>query len=191
VDEVAGVPGIRPIRLLVVSGSLSQKGRTAAVLAAAARVFLEELPDATSFDLNVAHSGIELMDGRPLDQYGATTRTAVEEALKATAFLIGSPMYRGGVTGALKNYLDLVPPDYMKGKVAGVVATGASHHHYLGVSLSLEPVLKFFQMHVVPSHLYVANTDNSPESAERKAQELGHALAQLACSHLPTGPGIE
>jgi len=174
-----------------VSGSLSQKGRTAAALATAARAFLEDSPNAASADLNVARAGIEIMDGRPLNEYGEATRKAVEQAHDASAFLIGSPMYRGGITGALKNYLDLVPPEFMKGKVAAIVATGASYHHYLGVSLSLEPVLKFFQMHVLPSHLYIANLDANEEITTGKARELGRALAQLATTNLLTGPGIE
>jgi NAD(P)H-dependent FMN reductase len=153
--------------------------------------FLAECEGAIASDLNVAKSGIEVMDGRPLIEYGPVTQAAVNLARDASAFLIGSPMYRGGITGALKNYLDLVPPDYMRGKVAGIVATGASHHHYLGVTLSLEPVLKFFQVHIVPSHLYVANTDTDQETSATKARELGRALAELARTPLPTGPGIE
>lgn len=173
------------------SGSLSQKGRTAAALAAAAQGFVEDSAQAVVGDLNVARSGIEIMDGRSLEQYGEATRNAVQQARDASAFLIGSPMYRGGITGAVKNYLDLVPPEFMKGKAAAIVATGASYHHYLGVSLSLEPVLKFFQMHVVPSHLYIANLDANEETTNRRAHELGRALAQLAKANLLTGPGIE
>lgn len=183
------------MRLLIVSASLSQKGRTAHVLDLVAAAFQRALPGATTELLDLPRAGVEIADGRQPELMSAATQSALEAARRANSFLFGSPMYRGGITGALKNYLDLLPPESMRGKAAAVVATGASHHHYLGVSLTLMPALQFFQMQVVGSHLYVSNSDSDSDLLEARAGELGAALAKLttavAAGSLGLGPAIQ
>jgi FMN reductase len=41
------------------------------------------------------------------------------------------------------------------GKVAGLLATGGSDHHYLSIDYVLRPMLMWFNMHLVPGSVYV------------------------------------
>ena len=70
------------------------------------------------------------------------------------AYLIGTPIYRGAYTGSFKNLLDHVPVEALMGKVAGLMATGGSDHHYLSIDYVLRPVLMWFNMHLVPGSVY-------------------------------------
>ena len=45
---------------------------------------------------------------------------------------------------ALKNLLDHVPVEGLMGKACGVVAMGASDHHYLAIDTQIRPVLAWF-----------------------------------------------
>src|SRR5262249_48471453 len=97
----------------------------------------------------------------------------------------GTPMYRGGMTGALKNLIDLTPKEDVVGKAAGLIATGASHHHYLGVDVGPRTAVAFFQVHVVPPILYGAGlrlVDARPghETLADQAPQLGRDVVDLA-----------
>lgn len=57
----------------------------------------------------------------------------------------------------MKNLFDLVPNEAPHGKVAGIVATGGSDHHFLAVEHELRPLLSFFHMPTVPGAVYAQN----------------------------------
>lgn len=148
--------------------------------------------------LDLAQTPVEFADGRKPEQYGQATRRALELFGEADAFVLGTPMYRGGMTGALKNLIDLVPKDSMAGKAAALVATGASLHHYLGVDLGLRTAMAFFQVHVVPGLLYGASFglldgQVDDERLAGQARQLGRDLIDLARSTAgqALGPSIE
>jgi NAD(P)H-dependent FMN reductase len=89
------------------------------------------------------------------------------------------------MTGALKNLLDVIPKEAMQGKAAGLIATGASLHHYLGVDVGLRTAMAFFQVHVVPAIVYGASfqlVDGRPDDATLTAQtlQLGRDVVDLA-----------
>ena len=88
---------------------------------------------------------LSFCDGRPLSEYADDTTKVVERIQAADAYVIGTPMYRGSYTGSLKNLLDHVPVEAFMGKVAGLIATGATDHHYLGIDQELRPVLLPFR----------------------------------------------
>src|SRR5262249_62374658 len=117
--------------------------------------------------------------------YSEATGHVWDLVLEAGAYILGPPMYRGGMTGALKNLIDVIPKEHVVGKAAGLVATGASLHHYLGVDLGLRTAMAFFQVHVVPSILYGAGfhlVDGRPddETLVDQAHQLGRDVVDLA-----------
>ena len=63
------------------------------------------------------------------------------------------------MTGALKNLLDLVPVETLTGKPVGIVAMGATQHHYLGVDHHLRDVMAWFGALVAPTSVYLTSAD--------------------------------
>jgi NAD(P)H-dependent FMN reductase len=175
-----------PIRVLGICGSAARSGRTRALIELVLEGARAAAPQAGTDLLDLADTQVEFADGRPVDRYDAATRDALERVAAADAFVLGSPMYRGGITGALKNLLDLVPVESMRGKAAALVATGGSLHHYLGVDLGLRTALAFFQTHVVPAPLYGATFKLGPDGRPDdpalvdQALRLGADLVLLA-----------
>lgn len=170
--------------VLGVAGSAAQSHRTR-TLVELALAGAAGLPDVETRLVDLAETTIDFPDGRAMDAYSPATRQVLELVQRAGAFVLGTPMYRGGMTGALKNLIDVIPKEYMMGKAAGLVATGASQHHYLGVDLGLRTAMAFFQVHVVPSILYGATfkiVDGRPDDEQliAQAQQLGHDVVELA-----------
>ncbi len=138
------------MKLLGISGSLTAGSRTNEVVrlvldqAAAAEPEVEpELLDPRAYN-------IAFCDGRNPADYTGDTRTVIDMVAAADAYVVGSPSYRGSYTGALKNLFDLLPNDAPQGKVAGIVLTAGSDHHFLAIEHQLRPLLSFFHMHTVP-----------------------------------------
>lgn len=145
------------MKLLGISGSLSRNSKTELAVRKALD-FAQETDEKIETEL-LALSDYDLVfcDGRNPDDYEGDTRIAIDKITGADAFIVGSPIYRGTFTGALKNLFDLIPNDALKGKVVGVIATGGSDHHYLAIEHQFKPILGFFNAHAIPGGVYANN----------------------------------
>ena len=141
-------------RLVVVVGAVTPPGRLNAAMqsamdAAAAR------PGVTATLLSLADYRLGFADGRPMDALTDDSPRVIRALAEADAVIFASPVYRGSFTGALKNLLDLAPLETLRGKPVGIVAMGASPHHYLGVDWHLRAVLAWFGALVAPTSVYL------------------------------------
>jgi NAD(P)H-dependent FMN reductase len=144
------------------------------------RALVQAVLDAAAADgaetelLDLSQTPIDFAANKAAEEYSPATQHALEVAGRADAFVFGSPIYRATYTGVLKNFFDLMPVEAMLGKVAALVATGASFHHFLALDLSFRPIMTFFNMHTVPGALYASREQFAPE------QQLGDQLKEQA-----------
>ncbi len=178
------------MKLLGILGSVTPPGRLLTATrwtldhAAAAHIGLEtEL-------INLADKRIAFADGRPPEQLGDDTADVVKSAQSADAVIIASPVYRGSITGALKNLLDQLPVEALA-KPVGIIAMGATDHHYLGVDWHLRDILAWFGSIVVPTSAYLASSDFAEgkltADAQRNLTDLADAVLKLTA--ISPGPG--
>ncbi|HEY8449417.1 MAG TPA: NADPH-dependent FMN reductase [Bacillota bacterium] len=143
------------MKLVGISGSLTPRSRTTALVALALEYAATHCGVATELlDLRQVR---EFCDGRPFTDYAPATQRAVLAVEGADALIVGTPIYRGSYTGALKNLFDLVRNEPMRGKIVGFIATGGSDHHFLAVEHHLRPLFSFFGAHTVPGFVYAHN----------------------------------
>jgi FMN reductase len=170
-------------RLLAIVGSVTPPGR----LLGATRWLLDSArgsrKDLEVELINLADKKVAFADGRPPEQYQDDTAAIVEAVRDADGVVVASPVYRGSFTGALKNLLDHLPVEALAGKPVGIVAMGATQHHYLGVDWHLRDVLAWFGALVLPTSVYLASTDfvdgQLVESAKHDLKDLADAVIKL------------
>jgi len=108
------------------------------------------------------------------------------------AVLLATPMYRGTYTGALKNLLDLLPVEALRGKAVAIAAMGATDHRRLGADWHLRDVLAWFGALVAPTSAYLTSADfdaGAPRaSAERALDQLLAGLVAMSDA-IPTELG--
>jgi FMN reductase len=179
--------------LLVILGSTTPPGRMHRAVEGAIERAAERGTNADLLDLGTLRLGFA--DGTPpedLDDDTATTIAAIEAA---GAVIVATPVYRGSLTGSLKNLLDLTPVPALQGKVVGLVAMGASDHHFLGAERHLRDVLAFFGAVVMPVAVYLNNGDfedgRPGERASTALDELFAATAEAAGALSGTRAGFE
>jgi len=137
--------------------------------------------------VNLATAGVEICDGRPLEQCSAATQRTVRAIADASAVVLASPVYRASFPGVLKNLLDQLPVEALRSKPVGIVAMGGSPHHYLAVDGHLRLVLAWFGALVAPTSVYLTGKDFTDgrlasNDATTDLTALGNTLVALADS---------
>jgi FMN reductase len=144
--------------LALVLGSVTAPGRLhRATAAAAERARASGAAEPTVIDL--ATRRIAFADGTPAADLEDDTAATIDAIRAADAVVLVSPIYRGSLTGALKNLLDHTPVDVLRDKPVGLVTMGAGHHHYLGADRHLRDILAFFGALVAPTAVYLTPAD--------------------------------
>lgn len=163
---------------LAVVGAVTAPGRLNTAVGAATECAAAR-PDVSASLLNLAEHRLSFADGRPPERYDDDTPAVIARITAADVVLLASPVYRGTFTGALKNLLDLTPIDALRGKPVGIVAMGATLHHYLGVDWHLRAVLGWFGALVPPTSVYL-------ESSHFRDGRLADDTARAALASLVT-----
>ncbi|HEY0953184.1 MAG TPA: NADPH-dependent FMN reductase [Roseateles sp.] len=125
------------MHILSISGSPSERSRSA-WLTQFAVTRLEGITSRSS------HIGVRELPATAL-VVADTQDTAIAQAVAAVAdadvVVIGTPIYKAAYSGLLKLFLDLLPPDALRGKTVLPLATGGSAAHLLALDYALKPVL--------------------------------------------------
>ena len=141
--------------------------------------------------LNLADVRISFADGRAPEAYNDDTAAAVSRIASADIVVFASPVYRASFTGALKNLIDHLPVEALIGKPCGIVAMGATAHHFLGVEWHLRDVLTWFGAMVAPTGVYLSSADFVDGALADRARADLAALADalLRLRAISTGAG--
>jgi len=167
--------------LLAVLGSVTPPGRMSKAIASTLDAAKLKIPGLGTELLNLKDYRVSFADGRPLDRYADDSGKLAQRVKRADAVLICSPVYRGSITGALKNLLDLLPIEALRAKPCGIVAMGATNHHYLGVDWHLRDVLAWFGALVAPTSVYLSSADFV--EGEPSAEAQGELLSLIQALH--------
>ena len=178
-------------RLIAVLGSVTPPGRLLKALNATTAAAKAVEPALEIDLLNLADVHIAFADGRAPDAYGDDTAAIVKRIASADIVILASPVYRASFTGALKNLLDHLPVEALMGKPCGIVAMGATAHHFLGVEWHLRDVLTWFGAMVPPTGVYLSSADfvegNLVDRAAGDLAALADALIRMRA--ISTGSG--
>jgi len=173
---ISDAPGSEPVRLLAILGSVTAPGRLRRALEEALSRS-ERQTGVHAQLLDLADLRIAFADGRPPETLGDDTAAVIELVTSADAVIFATPVYRGSMTGALKNLLDQLPLESLEGKATAIVAMGNTQHHFLGAERHLRDVLAFFGAALTPVASYIAAEDFSDGApGERASAELDALL---------------
>jgi len=172
------------MRLVGIVGSAARSGRTRRAVELAAEAAAQAQPGLAIDIIDLSELRLSFADGRPAENLEDDTPAVLARVAAGDLFLIGSPIYRGTYTGALKNLLDLIPLESLEGKPVGLIATGATAHHYLAIDTGLRPVLAWFNAQLLPGSVYLEGRDYQDgvvsERVRGQLEQLGRALPRAA-----------
>jgi FAD reductase [NAD(P)H] len=138
--------------------------------------------DITTEFINLKDYDIEFCDGRPISEYNKDTQDLIGKICVADAYIFGTPIFQGSLTGVLKNLFDLIPPKALRRKVVGLIATGGTFQHYLVLENQLKPIAGYFRSYIAPGNVYLndshfnSNKEIIDEDTLFRLQELAKEM---------------
>jgi FMN reductase len=179
-----------------VAGNITRPSRTASLVSvllseiaagSGAQTRLIELVDiAPDLFQSVVPEPFESFASQRLSPRARTTLQAIEAA---DALVVGTPVYKGSYTGALKHLFDLIPPNALAGKLVLLAATGGTPLHGLVIEHELRPLFAFFRALTIPASIFALESDFKDHRVEqstlvervrRAADEMTELLATRA-----------
>ncbi|MFB4213100.1 NADPH-dependent FMN reductase [Shouchella sp. JSM 1781072] len=149
------------MKLLAISGTITGSKTLAMIKKTVERIQAEH-PEVEAEILNLKDYQLDFCDGRDPSTYEGDTKDVIQRICSADFFLIGTPIFQGSMTGALKNLFDLAPVSAFRYKVMGFIATAGTYQHYLVIENQLKPIAGYFRAFTAPSYIY-ANSEHFDE----------------------------
>ncbi|MFD1708904.1 NADPH-dependent FMN reductase [Siminovitchia sediminis] len=129
--------------------------------------------------LDLSEYDVQFCDGRDPALYTGDTKKVIDIVSSADFFIIGTPIFNGSLSGALKNLFDLVPVKAFRNKVMGFVATGGTYQHYLVIENQLKPIAGYYRAYVVPDYVY-AHDSHFNDQKQISDPDLMQRISNLA-----------
>ncbi len=112
---------------------------------------------------------------------GEALQEAIDRLAGADAIIVATPIYKAGISGLLKTFVDILDNDLLVAKPVLLAATGGTPRHALVIDDQLRPLFAYMRALTVPTSVYAAPEDwGTPELGtriERAAVELAVMVA--------------
>ncbi|MFZ4660723.1 MAG: NAD(P)H-dependent oxidoreductase [Caldilineaceae bacterium] len=172
----------QPLQAIALSGSPSPNSRS--------RILLEHTlatlaaHGVVTHLLDLSELPADALLGRRRDD---AIDAAIQQATGSNILILGTPVYRATYTGQLKAFLDLFPQAALRGRVVGLLATGATPLHGLAIDHGLRPLVASLSGLSTADGLYVTDAQfpdktNLPPDLNQKLVGLAHELLTLAAA---------
>src|SRR3954452_9255088 len=169
-----------PKRVVVVSAGTGNPSSTRRLTDRSAQKSLDLLKQAgTPATANVIELGPLAVDtaraavaGLP----GEAVQKVIEQLAAADAIIAATPVYKAGISGVFKAFVDVLDNDLIVAKPVLLAATGGTPRHALVIDDQMRPLFAYMRAFTLPTSVYAAPEDwGSTELGrriERAATEL-------------------
>jgi azobenzene reductase len=144
------------MRIMVICGSLRQASGTRAALQIAAGMLRTAGATVDFYDLGQHRFPLYDPDAESLPPEVADFR---ERVMAADAYLIGSPEYHNGMSGALKNAIDYIGSRYVKDKPVALLVCAGGEKGGMNALANLRTVMRGIRALVIPDQVVVDEDD--------------------------------
>jgi FMN reductase len=180
--------GARPLRLAVVSAGVSDPSTTRMLADRVARKSLDLLRQAgaevTVSVLDLAPLAADIARALVAEFPGEAVRVAIEQVAAADALIVATPVYKAGISGLFKSFIDILDNDLLIATPVVLAATAGTDRHAMVVDDHLRPLFAFLRAIPVPTSLFAAPGDWSSPALATRIERAAHELVQLVRSGL-------
>jgi FMN reductase len=97
-------------------------------------------------------------------------RSATETLASADVIVLSTPVYKAGLSGLFKSFVDVLDDDLVVGKVVVLAATAGSARHAMVVDDHLRPLVAFLRGIAVPTSIFAAPEDWADSALTRRIE---------------------
>jgi FMN reductase len=111
---------------------------------------------------------------------GEELQAAIDRLAAADAVIAATPIYKAGISGLFKSFVDVLDNDLLVAKPVLLAATGGTARHALVIDDQMRPLFAYMRALTLPTSVYAAPEDwgatDLGERIERAARELAVML---------------
>ena len=183
----SGTPNdVKPLAILAINAGTSDPSSTRLLAGRAGAATLEYLETlgkpATLSAVDLAPIGAQitasLLGTAPLPEAAAV----MEQMAAADALIMSTPVYKAGVSGLFKAFVDTLENDLIIAKPMILAATAGTSRHAMVVDEQMRPLFAFMRAFPVPTSLFATAEDWADPSFGTRVKRAGVELAELAAS---------
>jgi FMN reductase len=177
-------PG-QPARIVVINAGVSDPSSTRMLADRIANKSLERLaaaglvPSLSIIDL--APLAVDIAKAIVAGFPGEKVQAAIDTLAGADAIIAATPVYKAGMSGLFKSFIDLVDNDLLIAKPVILAATAGTARHAMVADEQMRPLFAFLRAVPVPTSIFAAPEDwGAPELGtriDRAAIELTQFVA--------------
>jgi FMN reductase len=167
--------------LVIVAAGTGQPSTTRMVADRIAAASLEQLRElevpAALSAIEVAPLAVDVARASVTGVPSPELRAAIERLAAADAVIAAAPVYKAGISGLFKSFMDVLDNDLLIAKPVVLVATAGSPRHALVVDGELRTLFAYMRALALPTSVFAAPEDwGAPELGER----IQRAATELA-----------
>jgi FMN reductase len=177
-DGVAA--GTPPRRIIVISAGTGEPSSTRMLADRIAQKTVELLRETGT------HASIGVIELAPLavDIASATIagfpseqlQTAIEQIASADAIIAATPVYKAGIRGLFKSFIDVLDDDLLIAKPVLLAATAGSSRHALVIDDQMRPLFAYMRALTLPTSVFAGPED---WGASELGDRIGRAATEL------------
>ncbi len=170
-----------PRRVIVITAGTGEPSSTRMLADRIAQTTLELLretgTDASAGVIELAPLAVDIagatVAGFPSDQLQA----AIEQIAGADAIIAATPVYKAGISGLFKSFIDALDDDLLIAKPVLLAATAGSSRHALVVDEQMRSLFAYMRALTVPTAVFAAPED---WGATELGDRIGRSATELA-----------
>lgn len=113
---------------------------------------------------------------------GERLQAAIERLAAADAVIASTPVYKAGISGLFKSFVDLLDNDLLIAKPVILAATAGTARHAMVVDEQMRPLFAFLRALPVPTSLFAAPEEWSSPALGERIERAGREMSALVLS---------
>lgn len=175
--------GEAPFRLVAVSAGTSEPSTTRMLADKAAQAVIEQLRrsgrNMTAEVIELAPIATEVAQSLVSGFATAPVQAAIDRLAAADGIIVSTPVYKAGLSGVFKSFVDLLDNDLLIAKPVLLAATAGSARHAMVVDDHLRPLFAFLRALPAPTSLFADPGDWGSADLGKRIDRAAGELAAL------------
>lgn len=175
-----------PDRLVVINAGVSDPSSTRMLADRIAQQSLDRLAGAglaTSLTIiDLAPLAIDIAKAIVAGFPGDKLQAAIDSLAGADAIIAATPVYKAGMSGLFKSFIDLVDNDLLIAKPVILAATAGTARHAMVADEQMRPLFAFLRAVPVPTSIFAAPEDWGAPDLGKRIDRAATELAQFVAS---------
>jgi FMN reductase len=185
-DRVAA--GTAPRRLIVISAGTGAPSSTRMLADRIAQRTLELLREtdtpAVAGVIELAPLAVDIASAAVAGFPSEQLQAAIDQIASADAIIAATPVYKAGISGLFKSFIDVLDDDLLIAKPVLLAATAGSSRHALVVDEQMRPLFAYMRALTLPTSMFAGPEDWGAAELGDRIQRSATEIALLVSAQI-------